>query len=413
MKAPDGEKGRGGANRRTVVVVTDRRLLPAREGSQARIVALLAALRAEGFTVVLVIRRVPGRLGGRLPALRPILTTGRLADRIVWVKGDYFHAGSPSDFSVRPYADALKQVVARYRPVAVIAQYLWMAPVLDVLPEEVQKLVDTHDVMHLRREIYADQPEGTWVECGRDEEAKLLSHADVVMAIQPREAEIFRDMLPDRRIICVPHGIEVPGPGTLLPEGPNVVFVGSRIQGNVVGMRNFIEHAWPVVISSRPDAVLRVYGDVVTRLEADDPSIDLIGFVEDLEEAYAGATVIINPVALGTGLKIKTIEALARGRPVVTTSCGAEGLPDRSGFAFVVEDEMGRFGAAVVALLNDGNRRREMAAAAAELAREYYSPAAAVRELVEEIGRKEPAGSRSQQTRKEPVGGLPGEADSD
>ena len=53
-----------------------------------------------------------------------------------------------------------------------------------------------------------------------------------------------------------------------------------------------------------------------------------LGHKENIEKEYAEATVVINPAWIGTGLKIKTVEALARGKALVTTPKGIEGLPD-------------------------------------------------------------------------------------
>jgi glycosyltransferase involved in cell wall biosynthesis len=64
----------------------------------------------------------------------------------------------------------------------------------------------------------------------------------------------------------------------------------------------------------------------------------MLGPVENLREAYARANVVINPMVIGTGLKTKSVEALSFGRPLVTTSCGAEGLEAGAGEAFLVAD---------------------------------------------------------------------------
>jgi glycosyltransferase involved in cell wall biosynthesis len=375
--------------RGTVILVTDRMLHPVREGSRARIVQLIHALRGAGYRVTVISRRVPGRLGGLLPAVRPLAQLRRLADRVVSVRGDFFHHGDPTAFDAGAYRDALARHVAREKPAAVIAEYLWMAPCLEVVPPSVVRAVDTHDVMHRRAEMYRDQPEGAWGECSRDAEIDLLSHADVVMAIQPGEQALLREMLPGRTVLHVPHGYtaERSAPRAGEDGPPTVAFVGSRIQGNLVGMTEFIEGAWPLIRTRHPDARLRVFGDIVTRLAADAPGVEKVGWVEDLGSVYADATVIVNPVRLGTGLKIKTVEALAHGRALVTTTCGADGLSEGAGSAFLVADRMEEAAAAVVRLLDDRSYREAIEAAALELAERRFSPRAAIAELVAEIDR--------------------------
>jgi glycosyltransferase involved in cell wall biosynthesis len=369
--------------KRTVVVVTDRRLFPTREGNRARIVELIRALRAEGFEIVLVARWMRGVRARYLPDLYGIVRMRRLVDRLILVHGRYFFRGSPRGFECDPYRDGIRKALARHRAVAVIAEYLWMAPCLDVVPADVLKIVDTHDVMHLRQRIHRHEPKGIWVDCTREEETELLSSADVVMAIQDREQQLFREMMPNRAVICVPHVCDarsaVRGAG---PQREVVVFVGSRIQANLVGIEAFIRTAWPRILAAHPGARLEIYGDVAERVRVRGPNVHTIGYVAKLDDAYARATVVVNPVQLGTGLKIKTVEALARGRALVTTSCGADGLAAGVQQAFLVEDEMDRFGEAVQRLLRDPSFRATLESRALRFARQRFGAEAAVRELV-------------------------------
>jgi glycosyltransferase involved in cell wall biosynthesis len=374
-----------------VVVVTDRHLFPIREGNRARIVELIRALRMEGLRVTLIIRRFPRRMRSLIPPVRTRSLHRGLVDRLIEVDGDVFHGGDPSAFGVSAYEAVLARAIADERPSAVVAEYLWMAPVLDIVPRDILRIVDTHDVMHLRSEVYRDQPEGAWVCCAMETEVSLLMHGDCVMAIQPREAALLREMLPGRKVIHVPHvhlqptAPARPSTATRLETEPVVAFVGSRIQGNVVGMTEFIERGWPVAQRVHPQAVLRVYGEICDRLDADGPGIEKMGFVDDLATVYDSATVIINPVRHGTGLKVKTVEALAFGRALVTTPCGADGLMEGAGSAFLVESGMEAFGASVGRLLGDDVHRRSLELEATRFAAERFHPRRAIAELLNVI----------------------------
>jgi glycosyltransferase involved in cell wall biosynthesis len=380
------------AVRPSVVILTDRHLYPRREGSQARIVELIRGLREAGYAVVLVGRRISWHRMPRLPGFRSTLRTRLLVDEFISVDGAAFTGGAPHEVQLEPYVRALRDAVARFAPVAVIAEYLWMAPCLEAVPDSALRIVDTLDVMHGRSAIYRGQPQGAWVECTREEEAALLGHADVILAIQPHERRAFAQMLPAKTVLCVPHGLPIrPRLARAMDEqAPAIVFIGSRIQGNVVGLETFLEEAWPVIRARFPSALLHVYGDVVTRLERKDPGVRRHGYVSDLDEAYRIATVVINPVTLGTGLKIKTVEALAHGRAVVTTSVGADGLEDATPHALVVENDMRRFGGSVADLLGDPVQREALertahAYAAAHLGRSFVLRE--LRELLDHYGR--------------------------
>jgi glycosyltransferase involved in cell wall biosynthesis len=376
--------------RPSVIILTDRHLYPRREGSQARIVELIRGLREAGHAVVLVGRRIPWHRMPRVPGFRSTLRTWLLVDEFISVHGTAFTGGAPHAVELDPYRDALREAVARFAPIAVIAEYLWMAPCLDAVPDGVLRVLDTLDVMHERSAIYRNQPQGAWVECTREEEAALLGHADVILAIQPHEQRTFAEMLPGKVVLCVPHGVPIqPHLARAMEDhAPAIAFIGSRIQGNVVGMEAFLDEAWPVIRAQVPDAILHVYGDVVTRLSREAPGLRRHGYVPDLTEAYRTATVVINPVMLGTGLKIKTVEALAHGRAVVTTSVGAAGLEDAAPHALIVENDMRRFGAAVAELLADPARRNALERAAHAYAGACLGRSFALRELRELLDRQ-------------------------
>jgi glycosyltransferase involved in cell wall biosynthesis len=348
--------------RRTIVVVTERRLFPVNDGTRARIVTLIRGLRALGFRVVLVARRPAGLLARAL--------TRWLADRLVVVDAPGFLPGTPSAYDCTPFHGPLRSAVERFSPVAVIAEYVWMAPSLHVVRKGVLRMVDTIDLMHARG-AFSDRVSNIWVTCTADEERHLLRTADTVIAIQTNELDRFRQLLPDRDVICVPHHVPV---RRTFPHARRavVMLVGSSNPCNVEGLMSFLESAWPVVQAACPDAELRIFGELA-RVAPERPGVVRRGYTASLERAYRDAAVVINPVRTGTGLKIKTVEALAHGRAIVTTTCGAEGLEGVAGRALVIEDDPGRFGHAVVALLRNPQARITLERAAARIAEEEFS----------------------------------------
>ena len=199
-----------------------------------------------------------------------------------------------------------------------------------------------------------------------EEERLLLEKADVVIAIQPVEQQRFRELLPSREVICIPHYVPVRR-SSARADHAAVTIVASDNPGNIEGLSAFVDVSWPIILKLQPKAELRVFGTLADKAPAGAKIVSM-GYVRSLRRAYREATVVINPVRFGTGLKIKNIEALAGGKALVTTSCGAEGLESGAGVAFVVEDDMERFGLAVAALLADGSARTRLGAAAATFA---------------------------------------------
>lgn len=137
---------------------------------------------------------------------------------------------------------------------------------------------------------------------------------------------------------------------------------------------------------------MRIYGDSGRQIGLLPTGVRAIGYVRRLAGAYRAADVVINPVTLGTGLKIKTVEALASGKAVVTTPCGAEGLEGGAGVAFVVATDMQELAGEVVRLLQDPARRHSLERSAIEWARTEFAPGAVFREFLDLLRARRAAG---------------------
>jgi glycosyltransferase involved in cell wall biosynthesis len=145
-----------------------------------------------------------------------------------------------------------------------------------------------------------------------------------------------------------------------------------------------ITEVWPRVREARPAAVLRLAGRGMTRdafAELPDvPGVEWVGPVESAEGFLRSIGVLCYPLGRGSGIKVKVLEAMAIGMPVVTTPHGAEGLAPGLGIA--VETDADRLAAATVELLDSPElRRRRGAAARAQFERDH-SPAAVTAPLL-------------------------------
>jgi glycosyltransferase involved in cell wall biosynthesis len=275
-----------------------------------------------------------------------------------------------------------RQVAWALRPEAVVAEYVWTARCLDHLPPGVLKIVDTVDIQHLRRQRAVDA--GSDMQdraCTREEEVGELSRADVLVAIQPEEAVMLREMCPDRRVIVVEHA-EPRNQALTAAESQRVLFVGNLYDPNVHGLRQFLAGAWPRVRAACPEATLQVCGKVCAAFEQGVPEgIELAGFVDNLDACYAEAAVVVNPVPYGTGLKIKTVEALLHGKALVTTECGVEGLGETSDPPYLLAP-IAAMADPIIELLCDPARRAALEQAAWAYACDRFSEERAYGELL-------------------------------
>lgn len=136
-----------------------------------------------------------------------------------------------------------------------------------------------------------------------------------------------------------------------------------------------LDRVWPDVVKATPGARLRLVGpgasDDLRRRAAASSDVAVVGFVKDLDREYARAAAVAVPIQRGAGVKFKTIEALVRGVPVVTTTVGAEGVTADDHFWTVADEPVGFARGLTRALLRPVDARAH-AAAAAEWARAAY-----------------------------------------
>ena len=165
------------------------------------------------------------------------------------------------------------------------------------------------------------------------------------------------------------------------PDGHfRLLFVGNLGFGpNVSGLQAFIDQAWPGLAATVPNITLTIAGfapppDLIALAERH--GFALHANVASLEPFYEQCDAVIAPIFFGSGTRIKILEAMAYGRPIVSTSMGAEGLGLESGRHILVGDTMGEFAAGIVSLARDPALATRLAENARNYQQANYRPAA-------------------------------------
>ena len=342
----------------TVLCVSHVSPWPVRAGNEYRLSRLLRHFRDRGYRVVLVLAPIdseplaPGafehlatELGNVVLCHRDGRVEHRLRDvpdvlsplsglPLAPADGD-----SPLEASDRAFchdvvylaAVALARVLG---PTVVLAEYIFMTRVFSGIGPNALKVVDTIDVFSQKGSnvmAYGIGDHGVAV----DVESRMLARADVVVAIHPADAAAFEAMSHSRDVIVTGVDADVQTVRAW-PSEPVAFLPGSSNALNLAGLRDFLRFAWPRVLAAVPGATLRVAGGVGRAVPPGTPGVQVLGHVPDLAAQYASARVVINPAVAGTGLKIKTVEALAHLTPVVGWHHNRDGLPPSLG-AFVDE----------------------------------------------------------------------------
>ncbi|WP_232417961.1 glycosyltransferase [Methyloversatilis thermotolerans] len=274
----------------------------------------------------------------------------------------------------RPAAGMLIHEVAslcaRLRPQVVVLSRLQADFLRQALPPGVRIVMDTHDLVSdcaaSRRRAGVAVEEAL----GFEQEMNYLKHYDRVLLIQPDDCARVSAVLGERAL-CVPHPVCLPRQ-PVRPLQHVIGYAASQREANVRGFRWFAERVWPDLADS--GASLALAGPLAVGMAGCLPmGMHSRGIVPDTVALWSGIDIAINPVFWGSGLKIKTVEALASGLPLVTTREGARGLEDGAGRAFIVADEADTFAQACLDLLRSPERRAELADAAHRYARSRFT----------------------------------------
>jgi hypothetical protein len=221
--------------------------------------------------------------------------------------------------------DLLHSLTEVSPPDVFVSSYVFTSRALLSLGPRVLRVIDTHDVFSTKQQKVLKFGIQDGLALSPEAETAMLRRADLVIAIQPDEAKELKALAPSVEVVTAGVDFDVAAP-TAPPETPVILYVASNNAMNVRGIADFLALAWPVIRRERPDATLRIVGPVGETVTPGWDGVEVLGRVDQLAAAYAAARVVINPAVAGTGLKIKTLEALAHLRPIVVWPSGIDGL---------------------------------------------------------------------------------------
>ena len=263
-----------------------------------------------------------------------------------------------------------------------------------LVPEKIDaaSIMFTHNVEAEIFERHAARASGIWRLIWADQsrkmrrfEAETLRRFDSVIAVSDRDAAALEKRYALPVVEAIDTGVDLDfftanplGPDPE-PDGGTLVFTATMSwPANVEGIHYLLDEVWPILLRARPGIKATIIGrnppaSLSEKIKERDLNVTLTGFVDDIRPHVAAADVYVIPLWVGSGTRIKAFEAMAMGRPVVSTSLGVEGLDVTHDEHFLRADNTEDFAASILSLLNDRARSARIAAAARALMEEKFS----------------------------------------
>jgi glycosyltransferase involved in cell wall biosynthesis len=222
----------------------------------------------------------------------------------------------------------------------------------------------------------------------RREELNIYREADGIYLCSTEDEQRLLDEIPAARTVVIPNAADVdyyqPRPTDPPPDGRTVVYFGllSTVP-NIDAVVHFVLEIWPRIAKAHPEARCKIIGGrpPPSLLALAGPRVELTGFVPDLRPHLAGAAVVVVPLRLGGGTRLKIVEAMAMGKAIVSTTLGAEGIEAVPGRDILIEDQPEAFADAVNRLLAEPTVAAGVGQSARQVAVERYAWSAAAEAL--------------------------------
>ena len=255
-------------------------------------------------------------------------------------------------------------------------------------------VIFTHNVEAEIFERHVQVAKGLWKPVWQSQARKMkrfegatLRRFDSVIAVSARDAEALRRLYTLTHVEAVDTGVDLDFYAFAPPEkappltrdGGTIVFTGAMDwRANIDGIAFMMGDVWPKIAQTRPKAKMVVVGrnpppELTNMAKQKNLPWTFTGFVDDIRPFVAEGHVYVIPLRVGSGTRIKAFEAMAMGRPVVSTAVGVEGLDVTPGEHYLAADSGRNFAAAILHLLDDAALRDRLARAARARVEERFS----------------------------------------
>jgi glycosyltransferase involved in cell wall biosynthesis len=304
-----------------------------------------------------------------------------------------------AQFDSAGFRNSLRESIRKWKPAAVQLEFTHMAQYARDCAGVPTILVEHDITFELYRQMAERDPDWDlhrqWKRWQRFETAAWRDVSSVV-AMSPQD----QAMMSGCRSLVLPNGVDL-NRFTISPQVPEprrLLFIGSFSHlPNMLALGFFLEQSWPVLKNAKLHIIAGANHEYFldfhrpqVSLHLAQPGIEVEGFVSDVRPAYARAQVVIAPLVASAGTNLKVLEAMACGRPVVSTPAGVNGLGLIPGADFVLVHSGAEMAAAIERLFQRPEECARIAVAARRRVEKSYGWDAIARrqdELYRELAR--------------------------
>jgi polysaccharide biosynthesis protein PslH len=307
-----------------------------------------------------------------------------------WQALEYFFKGRPMElrhFYSHALVNKIRELTAQHHFDVVQIEDSYMGLYLEALPTALQhrSVVTFHDVVFSRAdriarvELHLLRRIRMWLygRMMRDWEPFYMENFGRCIVVSEMDRKLLLSCNPRLKIDVVPNGIDTQQfrPVPYSDDNSMLLFVGNMgYRPNVDAVSFFCKQIFPLIRAKAPQAEVCVTGlnPAPEVLALAGEGVRVTGTVEDVRPYYAQSAVCIVPLRAGGGTRLKILEAMALGRPVVSTSIGCEGLDVQDGVHLFIADTPEDFAAKTLLLLNEPYIRESIIQSGRELAEKHY-----------------------------------------
>jgi len=256
------------------------------------------------------------------------------------------------------------------------------------LPAHITRYVDQHNVEYeIMQRTYETERSPLRKVLAKSEWRKYYQQEiincdkfNTCLTTSQRDADILATRL-DSETKChiIPNGVDSDffKPVTQAVNPDLILFTGTiSYYPNVEGILWFTKHIWPLIKQKRSSAQFCIAGKSppaeIQALASTDDGINVTGAVDDMRDYYASASVVVVPLRVGGGTRLKILEAMAMGKAIVSTSVGAEGIDYTNNQNIVIEDEPELFANSTVNIMHDQELRKNIEVQGRKLVEKLY-----------------------------------------